>query len=153
MLCHLQLSTNVSWIKCCAFNSFTFGFRCRWVVPGNRQRGGWPWQPLMSFDGRVAESSRGRHTKCKLFETPYYTCACFTLSPTYLSSLFCFYLFIYLCYLMLDPKKLPRHDRLSFESHVRKNVSQFFTVIRYTFLCVIVQVFKKFIVLSHWDHF
>jgi len=43
-------------------NSFTSGFRCRWAVPGDRQKGGWPWQPLMSFDGRVAESSRLPHT-------------------------------------------------------------------------------------------
>jgi hypothetical protein len=48
-------------LKCCAFNSFTSGFRCRWAIPGDRQRGGWPWQPLMSFDGRVAESSRVPH--------------------------------------------------------------------------------------------
>jgi len=46
---------------CCAFNSFTSGFRCRWAVPGDRQKGGWPWQTLMSFDGRVAESSRVPH--------------------------------------------------------------------------------------------
>jgi hypothetical protein len=29
--------------------------------PSDRQKGGWPWQPLMSFDGRVAESSRVPH--------------------------------------------------------------------------------------------
>jgi hypothetical protein len=47
---------------CCAFNSFTSGFCCRWAVPGDRQKERWPWQPLMSFDGRVAESSRVPHS-------------------------------------------------------------------------------------------
>ncbi len=61
-LCCLQLSTNVSWIKCCAFNRFTSRFRCRQAVLGDRQKGRWPWQPLMSIDGRVAESSRLPHS-------------------------------------------------------------------------------------------
>ncbi len=39
------------------------GFGCRRAVPDDKQNRGWPRQPLMSIDGRVAESSRVPHKK------------------------------------------------------------------------------------------
>ncbi len=33
----------------------------RWAVPGDRQKGGWPSQPLRSTDGRVAERQIAEH--------------------------------------------------------------------------------------------
>ncbi len=70
-LCHLHLSTMSAEESDCAFNLFTSRFRCRGAVLGDRQKGGWPWQPLMSFDGRVAESSRVPHRSHPSFNYNY----------------------------------------------------------------------------------
>jgi hypothetical protein len=55
-ICKCQLNTVI------ARSTFShYGLSCRWAVPGDRQNRGWPWQPLKSIDGRVAESSRVPH--------------------------------------------------------------------------------------------